>query len=719
MMMMMKGGGGGGGGGLCKIRKRGCSSSASSTSTSMLHHHNYRLKRAVTVRRKRGGSTTPVPTWKQTSSSSASIAAAAAAAAAPLPPHSPPSFRNHQPPPPLSARKLAATLWEINQIPSPSAPAAAPKRTNKRELRSRGRDRVPRSLHSGSLPPHLSDPSHSPPSQVSSSSFLLFSLPNQGWIDLWRVASSTAIAIAIAIAIGESPPPTPPPPPPFLTAIIDLLIQSPLLVIISWRTPTGSVNGGVRSRLKDLSNGLAASKELVKILNRFWGEEDQHSSCLSIISALHAELEQAHVQLDQLIREQRSDHKREVDYLMKRFAEEKAAWRCKDKERVRAAVETIAGDVEVEKKLRRRSESLNKKLGVELAEAKAALSKVVEELESEKKARRIMEEVCDELAQGIGDDKAKVEEMKRESEKVREEVEKEREMLQLADLLREERLQMKLSEAKYQFEEKNAAVDKLRDELQAYLKSERSKQNRGASQISSMAKGEFRSQLGKMAFTSKQIEEREDHGEVEDPEGIKEVEPKEEEEEEEEDDDSAESDLHSIELNMDSTSRNYRSNYNAGIAQEDPNRVSVEEENKVRKSTSEKTRRGSVSLERSISDGIEWFLNNKNLVVNWEDAKDQGRFAEIVKQNQGQEYDDHELQEHKSIKGLRDHAMSASQMASAQCLPSPTRQWGQPWPSRDAGNTGLERATAGRESSLKTRQLEAKGKVRSSRHSRK
>ncbi|KAK9086115.1 hypothetical protein Sjap_026526 [Stephania japonica] len=484
------------------------------------------------------------------------------------------------------------------------------------------------------------------------------------------------------------------------------------------RTPTGSgsrsrsrsLTGGVRSRgLKDLTNGLTASKELVKILSRFWGHEDQHSSCSSIISALHAELDQAHVQLDLLIRELRSD-KREVDYIMKKFAEDKAAWRCKDRERLQAALEAIAGDLEVEKKLRRRSESLNKKLGVELAETKAALSKVVDELESEKKARRIMEEICDELAQGIGDDKAKVEEMKRESDKVREEVEKEREMLQLADLLREERLQMKLSEAKYQFEEKNAAVDKLRDELEAYLKSERSKQNRGASQISSLAKGEFRSQLGKMAFASKQIEEREDHGEVEDPEGIKEVEP-------EEDDDSAESDLHSIELNMDSTSRNYRSNYNAGIAQEDPNRVSVDEENKGRKSTSEKTRRGSVSLERSISDGIEWFLNNKNL-VNWEDAKDQGRFAEIVKQNLGQEYDD-ELQEHKSIKGLRDHIMSASQMASARCLPSPTRQWGQPWPSRDAGNTGLERATAGRENALKTRQVDAKGKVKSSRHSRK
>ncbi|KAJ4954435.1 hypothetical protein NE237_011218 [Protea cynaroides] len=77
----------------------------------------------------------------------------------------------------------------------------------------------------------------------------------------------------------------------------------------------------------------------------------------------------------------------------------------------------------------------------------------------------LMEEVCEALARNIGEDKAEVEELKRESAKVREEVEKEREMLQLADVLCEERVQMKLSEAKFQFEEKNAAVDKLRNEL--------------------------------------------------------------------------------------------------------------------------------------------------------------------------------------------------------------------------------------------------------------
>ncbi|KAL3729388.1 hypothetical protein ACJRO7_026496 [Eucalyptus globulus] len=135
----------------------------------------------------------------------------------------------------------------------------------------------------------------------------------------------------------------------------------------------------------------------------------------------------------------------------------------------------MAEEVDVEKKLRRQTERLNKKLGQELAGMKSSLSKAMKELESEKRAKEILEQVCDELARGIGEDRAQVEELKRESAKVLEEVEKEREILQLADVLRQERVQTKLSEAKYHFEEKNAAVEKLRAQLEARMRSKMSK----------------------------------------------------------------------------------------------------------------------------------------------------------------------------------------------------------------------------------------------------
>ncbi|KAJ0086825.1 hypothetical protein Patl1_08338 [Pistacia atlantica] len=117
---------------------------------------------------------------------------------------------------------------------------------------------------------------------------------------------------------------------------------------------------------------------------------------------------------------------------MKCVAEEKAAWKNKEQEVVEAAIESIAGELEVERKLGRRFESLNKKLGKELAKTKASFLKAVKELENEKRVRVVIEQVRDELARDI-DDQAEVEELKRESAVVREEVEKEREMMQLAN----------------------------------------------------------------------------------------------------------------------------------------------------------------------------------------------------------------------------------------------------------------------------------------------
>lgn len=146
----------------CKIRKRGCSSS-SSTSSKV---HNYRFKRAILVGKTRRGvgsrSSTPVPTWKTTSSVPRGGAVES------------PKYESSKSRP-VSARKLAATLWEMNEMPSPKV------MEEKKLLK--GREKM-RSVFSGSLPPHLSDPSHSPVSEVSLFFFFFFfSFPF--FIHLW------------------------------------------------------------------------------------------------------------------------------------------------------------------------------------------------------------------------------------------------------------------------------------------------------------------------------------------------------------------------------------------------------------------------------------------------------------------------------------------------------------------------------------------------------
>lgn len=133
-----------------KIRKRGCSSSSSSSSR--IRH--YRLnKRAIVVDKSRAGlaigsrSTTPVPTWRNTPSRGAV--------------ESPKCSQSGKYGQPVSARRLAATLWEMNEIPSPKMSERKLELKQKKNGGSK-RDKCGLRSSSGSLPPHLSDPSHSP-----------------------------------------------------------------------------------------------------------------------------------------------------------------------------------------------------------------------------------------------------------------------------------------------------------------------------------------------------------------------------------------------------------------------------------------------------------------------------------------------------------------------------------------------------------------------------
>ena len=457
------------------------------------------------------------------------------------------------------------------------------------------------------------------------------------------------------------------------------------------QTPTGSTVG-VKTRLKDVSNALTTSKELLKIINRMWGHEDRPSSSMSLISALHAELERARLQVNQLIQEQRSDQ-HDINYLMKCFAEEKAAWKNKEQKVVEAAIESIAGELEVERKLRRRFESLNKKIGKELTETKTSLLKSVKELESEKRARVVIEQVYDELAQDISEDKAEKEELKRESAKVRDEVKKEREMMQLADVLCEQRVQMKLSEAKYHLEEKNAAVDKLRNQLENFLGTKRVKE-KGRGSLTEPYSQEIAAFLNRAHFGSHPSEENEEDGEVED---VVECE-----------EDSAESDLHSIELNMDNSNKNYKWAYAPGAARDSRDPLINEEDIAGRKSTSSRLPRRSTSLQRSISDGVDWGMQNERLQNSGDDLE-WGRFAELEKQVEAKGYGD-EMHGYKAVKGLREHLLSGSR--AGRVYASPTRS------SRDLGNVAQERPPLVPGSVLKSRLAESRGEANNARKSR-
>lgn len=651
-----------------KIRKRGCSSSASSSSSIM---QNYRFKRAILVGSKRGESSTPVPTWKLMMRSP-SMASMLRAMESPRYAGSQSGSKlkgQQQQQQPVSARKLAATLWEMNEIPSPRRKEGNVERRKMKEGREKGA--AARSVHSGSLPPHLSDPSHSPVSERTDRS---------GTGCRQRRASSVSHRLRHTDNnVG----------------VLDSVSNASLMEIETRshaQTPKGSTVG-VKTRLKDVSNALTTSKELLKIINRMWGHEDRPSSSMSLISALHAELERARLQVNQLIQEQRSDQ-HDINYLMKCFAEEKVAWKNKEQKVVEAAIESIAGELEVERKLRRRFESLNKKLGKELAETKTSLLKSVKELESEKRARVVIEQVCDELARDISEDKAEREELKRESAKVLQEVEKEREMLQLADVLREQRVQMKLSEAKYHLEEKNAAVDKLRNQLENFLGTKREKE-KGRCSLNEPNSEEIAAYLNRVHFGSHPSEENDEDGEVEDA-----IECEE---------DSAESDL--LELNMDNNSSNNNKNYKLvyAFAARDSREPQINEDITGRNSASSKLPRRSTSLQRSISDGIDWGMQKDRHQDSVDNDLEWNRFTELEKQVETKGYGD-EMHGYKAVKGLREHLLSDTR--AGRVYASPTCS------SRDINNVAQERPPLVPGSVPKSRLAECRSEANNARKSR-
>ncbi|EAZ32049.1 hypothetical protein OsJ_16230 [Oryza sativa Japonica Group] len=186
------------------------------------------------------------------------------------------------------------------------------------------------------------------------------------------------------------------------------------------------------------------------------------------VANLQMELQQARDRVSELETERRAA-KKKLDHLFKKLAEEKAAWRSREHEKVRAILEDMKADLDHEKKNRRRLEMINLKLVNELKEAKMSAKQLLQEYDNERKARELTEEVCNELAREVEEDKAEIEALKHDSLKLREEVDEERKMLQMAEVWREERVQMKLVDAKLTLDAKYTQLSKLQQDVEAFI----------------------------------------------------------------------------------------------------------------------------------------------------------------------------------------------------------------------------------------------------------
>lgn len=107
----------------------------------------------------------------------------------------------------------------------------------------------------------------------------------------------------------------------------------------------------------------------------------------------------------------------------------------------RAQIMELKANVERERKARKKLELINKRL--------------VKEVSEEKRGREAAERVCSEVCKEISSHKEEISRAKLE-------MQEERKMLRVAEVLREERVQMKLAEAKFMLEEKYLELEAMK-----------------------------------------------------------------------------------------------------------------------------------------------------------------------------------------------------------------------------------------------------------------
>ncbi|CAI0444637.1 unnamed protein product [Linum tenue] len=240
-------------------------------------------------------------------------------------------------------------------------------------------------------------------------------------------------------------------------------------------TPTSSVE--FKGRVGESRYNIKTSTELLKVLNRIWSLEEQHASNMSLVKALKKELDHSRIRIKELLRDQHSD-RREMDELMKQINEDK---KSKEQDRLHAAVQSLRDEVEDERKLRRRSEGLHRKLSRELSEVKSSFSNALKEMEKERKSRMLLEDLCDEFARGIKEYDQELHHAMKQKPDHNDWVGRsndgdDRLILHISESWLDERImQMRLDEEARQhgYSTNSSIVDKLGFEIETFLKARR------------------------------------------------------------------------------------------------------------------------------------------------------------------------------------------------------------------------------------------------------
>uniref|UniRef100_A0A0A9B5X3 Intracellular protein transport protein USO1 n=1 Tax=Arundo donax TaxID=35708 RepID=A0A0A9B5X3_ARUDO len=230
-------------------------------------------------------------------------------------------------------------------------------------------------------------------------------------------------------------------------------------------SPTRSLDFNARSR--QAGYDLKTSTELLKVLNRIWCLEEQHAADVSAMKGLKRELQHAQSCIQELMQERQQYH-HEFDSLARQVTEDKMARRNKDQEKIRAALCSLQEELADERRLRKHSETLHRRLGKELSEIKSAFGKAVKALEKEKKATCLLEDLCDEFSTGIRNYEEEVRVLKQRH--VKEYKHKfDKSVVHISEAWLDERMQMQKADVREDSSGKTSITERLNSEIESFL----------------------------------------------------------------------------------------------------------------------------------------------------------------------------------------------------------------------------------------------------------
>lgn len=187
-------------------------------------------------------------------------------------------------------------------------------------------------------------------------------------------------------------------------------------------------------------------------------------------SALEIELVRVRSRVKDLETE-RFFFKKKLKHLLRKLSEEKASWMRIEQQKMNAVIKELKDELRREKRNRQKMDIINSKLSSDLADAKLSARQLIDDFRTERKGRELLEDICNELVKEIESSKAALKSMETECSRIQDEVEEERKMLQMAEVWREERVQMKLIDAKLILEQKYYQMNSLIGDLESFLSS--------------------------------------------------------------------------------------------------------------------------------------------------------------------------------------------------------------------------------------------------------